>query len=270
MKPARIQPRRPANEFADVPKYWFGGNKWATHMANSLNLLFPLGERFFVRSVSAFVDRLTDPKLRDQVRGFIAQEARHGLEHESFFEQMEAHGSEIRSFLDLYERLAWQTLEPTLSPELRLAVTVSLEHFTATFAHYAFTRPTLDRVHPAMKKLLLWHAAEEIEHKSVAFDVLKAVDPSYRTRVLGHVVATVGLLGFWWAGAYHLMRQDRAVTWKELLSGRSQSRGRGALSLGDIARSFVSYLAPDYHPWQTDDYHLAQQLFADQGFAAAG
>ncbi len=270
MQPARIQPRRPVNEFADVPKYWFAGNAWATHMANSLNLLFPLGERFFVRAVLAYADEITDPTLKEQIRGFVAQESRHGLEHERFFEQLEAQGNEIRKFLEVYDRLAWKVLEPRIPRHLRLAITVSLEHYTATFAHFAFTRPTLDRIHPAMRKLLLWHAAEEIEHKAVAFDVLQAVDPSYKTRVLGHLIATTGLVAFWWSGAFYLMRQDKSLTLAELRRGRQQSHGRGELSLRDIARSFVDYLKPDFHPWQVDDYHLAERLFKAQGLAAAG
>lgn len=268
-KPVRIVPRRPDHDFSDVPKYWFGDNVWATHMSNALNLLFPLGERFFMRSVKAYADQITDPQLKDQIRGFLAQEARHGLEHEQFFERLEEHGNEIRTFLADYDRICWQTIEPRLPPSLRLAITVSLEHFTATFAHFAFTRGTLDRIHPTMKQLLLWHAAEEIEHKSVAFDLLKAVDPRYSTRVLGHAVATVGLLACWWTGAYRLMQQDPNATWAALRRGRQKSRDAGALSLGDIGRSFLAYLRPSYHPWEVDDYHLAAAHLESRGMKAA-
>ena len=41
---------------------------------------------------------------------------------------------------------------------------------------------------PRCAQLLAWHAAEEIEHKAVAFDVLQAVDPSYALRIAGLVV----------------------------------------------------------------------------------
>ena len=36
---------------AEVPRWWLYGNPVMTHMANGLNLLFPPGERFFIRSV---------------------------------------------------------------------------------------------------------------------------------------------------------------------------------------------------------------------------
>ena len=37
------------------------------------------------------------------------------------------------------------------------------------------------------------HAAEEVEHKAVVFDVLRAIDPRYGVRLAGLVI-TAGLL----------------------------------------------------------------------------
>lgn len=266
-QPSRIQPRRPSYDFREVPRYWLGGNVWGTHMANAINLLFPSGERFFMRSVKAYVDQLDDPRLREQIRGFLAQEALHGAEHEHFFSRLEAQGYELKSFLAFYEHLAWKVLEPRLSPELRLAVTVSLEHFTASFAHHMLTREGIEGVDPTMRALMRWHAAEEIEHKAVAFDVLRAVAPGYRNRALGHLLATAGLLGFWWIGAYRLMQQDPNARWWRLLRDRRRAHRQGDLALGDIARSFLAYLRPDFHPWQVADYALAERELRAQGLA---
>lgn len=44
-----------------------------------------------------------------------------------------------------------------------------------------------------MRQMLLWHASEEIEHKAVAFDVLKMVDDSYWLRMRGLIHATITL-----------------------------------------------------------------------------
>ena len=68
-------------------------------------------------------------------------------------------------------------------------------------AEGAFTQGMLDAADPAMQQLLAWHAAEEIEHKAVAFDVLQQIDPSYALRIAGLVYATVMLGGFWLWGA---------------------------------------------------------------------
>lgn len=36
-----------------VPNHWLAGSPFATHFFNDLNLVFPDGERFFIRAVAA-------------------------------------------------------------------------------------------------------------------------------------------------------------------------------------------------------------------------
>src|SRR5262245_60695687 len=64
-------PRRMDFPFDEsIPRHWFAGNPVATHVINGLNLLFPAGERFFVRSVRHYVTRVYNPELREQIKGF--------------------------------------------------------------------------------------------------------------------------------------------------------------------------------------------------------
>src|SRR6185295_15239381 len=82
-----------------IPNRWFGDNVIATHVTNALNLVFPAGERFFIRSVKRYMSRIDDPKLAAEVRGFFQQEAMHGREHERFFEVLREQGYQIDGFL---------------------------------------------------------------------------------------------------------------------------------------------------------------------------
>lgn len=263
-----ITPRSPEFEYADLPRNWMGGNPFGTHIANGANLLFPSGERFFIRSVRFFADRITDPELRAQVKAFYAQEARHGAAHQRQFEVLRAQGYDVDSFLRAYDRLAWDKLEPAFSPELRLAVTAALEHYTAIMAEGALGYGALDIAHPKMKQLLLWHACEEIEHKAVAFDVLKAVAPSYATRLAGMTLATLGLAAFWVAATVTLLRQDRAagrpLTLQQL---RETGDDRRSIARDVFWRGFREYLRPDFHPMQNDNLRLARDYLASVGLA---
>jgi hypothetical protein len=163
----------------DTPRHWVADAAVPTALGNTLHLIFPMGERFFVRAVKHFADQLEDPKLRAQVKGFYAQEGRHAHEHERVFALLERHGYDVKPFLKFYKKIAFETIERVSPPKLRLAVTVALEHYTAIMAEDALEHGLLDRAHASMRPLLAWHAAEEIEHKAVAFDVLKSVDDSY-------------------------------------------------------------------------------------------
>jgi hypothetical protein len=254
-------------DFASVPRHWFWGNTFMTHVANGLHLVFPAGERFFIRSVKHYMDRIDDPSLRERVRGFFGQEGRHGFEHERVFELLEEQGYDVQSFLRWYERWAFDKLAPMFPPSIRLSVTVALEHFTATMAEHALTTEFLDEAHEQMRALLRWHAAEEIEHKSVAFDVLQHVDPRYRIRVAGLVLATIGLLYFWGAGTRMLLRQE-GLDKTELARQRRQARERGH-NKRFVLHAIASYLRPGFHPDRHDNYHLARDYLASVGRLAA-
>jgi predicted metal-dependent hydrolase len=70
-------------------------------------------------------------------------------------------------------------------PKLSLAITAALEHLTALLARQVLEDDArrLAPMHPDMAPLWRWHALEESEHKSVAFDVLRHVAPSRALRV---------------------------------------------------------------------------------------
>jgi hypothetical protein len=267
---SKITPRSPQFEYEGVPRYWFAGNPIGTHIANGANLLFPSGERFFVRSVRHYLPAIDDPALREQVQGFCAQEARHGAAHQRQFDVMRAQGYDPDGFLRVYEWLAWRVLEPAFSPAMRLSVTVALEHYTAIMAEGALGYGGIDGAHPKMEALLKWHACEEIEHKAVAFDVLARVAPSYGLRMAGMAVATAGLLGFWTGAVLHLLWQDyragRRVTFRQLREARRRNR---SLLRDVFFAGLRRYVSRDFHPMQHDDAHLAREYLARVGLSTA-
>jgi hypothetical protein len=261
-----ISPRTFAASFADVPRHWMGGSVVATAISNGVNLLFPIGERFFVRSVKQFADRVTDPTLKQQIKGFFGQEGRHARAHDQFNDIMRTQGYDIDPFLAHFDKvLGW--LEARVSPETNLSATAAAEHFTAIMAHGAFSQGLLDLAAPEMRALLAWHAAEEIEHKAVAYDVLQLVDPSYPTRVKGLAFASLMLGYFWLRGALTLLRQDgmtiRAAR-AELRAGRAQ-RGDTPIVQRVFLRGIRDYLRRDFHPNDTDDAALAAGWMAARG-----
>lgn len=266
-----IRPRAPRFDFSQVPRHWLGESGLATHIANSANLLFPSGERFFVRSVRRYLDRVTDPDELAAVKGFCGQEGRHARAHEDWFDAMRAQGYEIDKFLAWYEKVAWGVLEPRFSREMSLAITAALEHYTAILAEGALADGILDRAaHPEMRRLLLWHAAEEIEHRAVAFDVLQKVDPRYRTRALGMIVATVGLAAFWSAAFGMLVLQDRRagrpVRMRDIDVIRQNPR---SIAKDVFLRGLREYFERDFHPLKRDCIDLAQKYLNEAGLEPA-
>lgn len=268
-----IRPRRMNFPFGThIPRRWCKDSALLSQMINSLNLLFPAGERYFMRSVKHYLPMLrdVDPALHEQARGFMGQEVRHGIEHERFFATLEAQGYELERFLKFYETRFFPWLETSLGPELLLSGTAALEHYTATFGELALRTGLLDQCDPDVAALLKWHACEEIEHKTVAFDVMMLAAPSQRIKLMGFVFASAGLFGWWAAGLLMLMAQERALKdpcaptpARELAALWGVLIGEGFLRESVVA--VLDYLRPDFHPSQHDNLALAQDYLSKIG-----
>lgn len=254
------EPRTPRLAFDDVPRRWWAGGVAATHMANSVNLLFPAGERFFIRSVRHYLDRVS-PELQAQVKGFFGQEGRHANAHERLFDTLRAQGFEIDDILERYEYIAYGWIERLSPPAVNLACTVALEHFTAIMAATALETNELAEAHPEIRRLLEWHAVEELEHKAVAFDVLKEVNPSYALRVFGILFATMTLSGFWFWSFGRFLRQDGSSfreAMKELgrirdsAKTEEEKRARESVITRVFGHGIKAYLRRDFHPNDVD------------------
>jgi len=189
----RITVRRMAFVFTpDIPENWADDNPMVTALMAGLSAVFPPGERYFIESVRHYADRVQDPELKERIRGFIGQEANHSKEHSAFNRFLDGRGLEVgRIEKFVGERL--EALKKRSSPEANLARTVALEHMTAFLASALLEHPeVLARVHPTVAAFWAWHAIEEIEHRSVAFDVYKQFVDDERLRL--RTMATVTVL----------------------------------------------------------------------------
>jgi predicted metal-dependent hydrolase len=122
----------------------------------------------------------------------------------------------------------------------------------------------LDASAPEMRALLAWHAAEEIEHKAVAYDVLQRIDPSYALRLWGLAMATALLGGFWLWATTTLLRQDR-LGWAGALRSLRAFPHRDPIVRRVFVRGIRQYVRRGFHPAQVPNDGLAAAWFAARG-----
>lgn len=267
---------------ADTDKYFADGNMVFSHLIAILSAIFPPGEDIFVRSVRRYKDQLTDPDLRKRVAGFIGQEKTHGLQHRELNEQLTAMGYPTAWFeylLESTERmekfLDKQYPDPNRLPRLRhlfLGFTVAAEHFTATWAENILKRPEVQAMmyDREIRNLLNWHALEELEHKSVAFDVYRAIGVPESTRIRWmHFAQNCGipiLVVFAWCSIATTEREGRRQPIRILRETVQMLRN-------PMWAGFYSAMSPfkkaDFHPDQIDTAELEaswrQELFGEHG-----
>ena len=235
-------------------------------MLNALSMSFPVGENFFINSVKAGAALLPESERAHwagEIQGFIGQEATHRRIHGLFNEQLAAQG-----LVDSWTPRAaarMKMIEP-LHPTHALAATAATEHFTAIMAGYLFHHhQELGEMEPRLKSMWMWHASEESEHRSTAFDLYCAVGGTYERRVwwmkrITYVMVTETLR----QTLSNLKRDGTLWQWRTWKNGASFLFGKkGMVPL--LYRPWKDYFKPDFHPSQHDGSPGLQWLAANSG-----
>jgi predicted metal-dependent hydrolase len=242
-----------------TPRWWHGGNPYASAFYNALSATFPLGEAYFVESVRKFRDGAPEP-LASEIRAFTTQEVIHSREHLAFNRRAADAGYDLKPLeTRVANRLALTRDRP---PVVSLAATMALEHFTAILAHALLADPRhLAGADPATADLWRWHATEEIEHKGVAYDTwlhaTKAWPRAKRWKVKAKVMLLVtrNFVVDRTAGSLELLRQDGitgAKAWANLIWYMWFHPGM----MRKIFAAWVKFFLPGFHPWNEDDRAL--------------
>ncbi len=249
--PPRIQPRRFAfRDLPSVPQYWFADNPVITHVENAFSLLIPPGERFFIRSVRHFEDRAEDPALREQIRVFAQQEGHHSQAHQDFNDSLAAFGIDVERERAYADRVI-RRIERILPKKMCLGATVFFEHLTAVGAHMLFREPLIrDSMPEEMQRFWSWHAAEEIEHKAVAFDLFRAAGGGYLLRVASAITALCLIAIPFDRMVRRMMKDDGKPVTREM---RAEARRIQMKIAGPQLRLLAHYFRPGFHPWDLDD-----------------
>ena len=253
-----------------TPRWWHGGNPYASALYNALSATFPLGEAFFVESVRKFRDGTPEP-LASEIRSFTTQEVIHSREHLAFNRRAADAGYDLKPLeTKVANRLALTRDRPEI---VSLAATMALEHFTAILAHELLADPRhLAGADAATGDLWRWHATEEIEHKGVAYDTWLHATKAWPKRKRWEVKAKVMLLvtrNFIvdrTAGALELLRQDGITgfkAWANLIWYMWIRPGM----MRKIFSAWASFFRPGFHPWNEDDRDLIAQYEANAPLA---
>ena len=236
-----------------IPRFWFGGDPFRTRMFDALSLTFPDGERYFIASVRLFRDQITDPVLKDRVADFIRQEAQHGMAHDKMNQVMRDQGMPVDRFIALLNKIFKFELSQR-SPQYNIAMTAAAEHLTALMAETFYRhKKTLANAHPYVRALLAWHAIEEMEHRDVAFDVMKQVgNVPEATRKFALAFTTLMMLNFTVYRAHVMLKHDgfSAVDRiKMTLKGLPWFLGRHGI-LTAMKDQYLDWFKKDFHPSQ--------------------
>ena len=192
-----------------------------------------------------------DESPRKQLLAFVAQEARHNVQHRRFWKQLRTHGYEFDDILSFLNILLFKGAAKRLSLNARLATVAGFERLTELVAEVALEDDFFGSADVNLRELFEWHAAEELADKTVAFDVLSQVGSGYTTRMFGMLFANAVFAFFSSWVTLRFLRRDEA-----LFSMRTVHDLAAFAFLKErfVPRWFVhslDYLRPGFHPKST-------------------
>jgi predicted metal-dependent hydrolase len=240
--PVQIQARKVDFDVADVPLHWIPGNPVASNVVGVLNIVLPAAERWFVATYNEALPLVKDPKLADDMRGFIGQEATHADTHERIlYNFMMTRGFDPKPLLDQVEYVFEKVLAPSTATDPRrrhnhlcdrLWLIAAIEHYTAVLGDFSLNCAWDDHdANPTLVDLFRWHGSEEVEHRNVAHDVAVYFHDSYLDRIRSMVLAVGMIATFFQRGAWYLCNNDpeTEMSWWQMQRMRMRDSRLGLL-----------------------------------------
>ena len=267
--PTRPFPARPVafDVPADLALAWHPTMPELACAANSISLLMPYVEPYLVRSIRSVVPELEEP-LRTRTQAYVRQELAHHVQHRRFNDVLTGQCPSLRR-LEGWMRRSYGWLGRRRSRRFNVAFAAGSETLAFGIARWVDGNVGVlfDGADPDAAGLYLWHLAEEVEHKTAAFDVFEATDGS-RARYASATLVSLGLLiAFSFAGTLLMLRATKRlrypVAWFRL--------ARWSLSLAFALLPMVAVSClPGQHPGRlSDPVYLTQWLRGLDGDVAA-
>jgi predicted metal-dependent hydrolase len=238
------------------------------------------GEYFFCRIFNKALPLITDEKLKQDVKAFIRQEAIHAQAHrESIDQYLQRYGIETQQQYERVVRIFDHLLaDKPLGYEVpaalqkqwlyaRVALVAAAEHYTCALGQYVLTQSHWQArgADPEVSDLFTWHCAEEVEHRTVAFDLYQHISGNYAMRALIMLITAPMFTYLMAAGTAKLTQADPAMPkhqssmakpgfWR---AWRQSGNNRYVPDFIWFMTTSLGFFKRDYHPYDEGSTELA-------------
>ena len=230
-----------------------------THLV-AFSLTMPYLEPYLIRTYRSVADDITDPGLAADVKEFIGQEAQHFQNHRRINEIIKAQlGPAVAARLQAVEDeldADYRRFNAEKSRRFNLAYAEGFEAMTCAMALTSIDEATSGTSTSTIRpgkwgELWMWHLAEEMEHRTVAFDVYEQLEGSYPYRVAGSLRAQVHFQRFVGRMQRILLESQGAPAKRHLPPWMKAGRNR-----------LLTTYAPGYNPGDIDPGPLPAMILS--------
>ncbi len=232
----------------DLDTVFIDGEPEQSYLNIALSLLLPYLEPYLIRTMRAARPHVTDPALARDLDRFVEQEGQHYRQHARFNEVFRDRGFVGLEPLERELDADYHRFSSRKSLRFNLAYAEGFEALTAAMACTACSLIERDRAkwNAAALDLFLWHLVEEIEHRTVAFDVYQHLFGSYPYRMAVGLFAQRHLVRFLSRAARTMLEADpRTVS---VFGGEAGRRVRARHQRKDFVDELLPRVLRTYSP----------------------
>lgn len=227
---------------------WIRGNPTMSYFLLGLSLYLPYLEPYLIKGLRAAAPLVEDAAVGEALDKFCRQEAQHYQQHARFNALI--HTRDYPELASIEARCqaefdAWLANKPT---KYNVGFAEGFESYTTQTATKALNSGALDSrgVEPKLANLFRWHLTEEIEHRTVAFDIWEHLYGDYGYRVKMCWTAQWHMLRFIMRCMDHMSRVDTA---RHGAKYKIPALGKGVAVATALYHFAVTYL-PNYSPYK--------------------
>ncbi len=204
-------PRNPRISFENALPHWARNREFA-QITNAGSTSLPAVETYLNKVMLRAAQHIGTGALGTDIALFCAQEGNHYRQHRIFNKLLYAPYPELAALEnELHADYARMLARDSL--KANAAYCEGFECLGIIHAEFFFERiaDLLEGADPRLVRLWQWHLAEEFEHRSVCFDVLRALGGGYWTRIRGYFRALRHLGRYGKRVSGHFLAVDRAA-----------------------------------------------------------
>jgi len=209
--PGELVVRKIPFEFPeDLDPCWKPDEPEWSHMVNGASLTMPYLEPFLIDTMKEALPLIEDDRVREEARGFMAQEGQHYRAHRRYNEVLKANGYPELADVEAEMQESYDRMRSRRSLAFRMGYSAGFETMTLGITRWLVEhREDLFRDSDTrVCSFVLWHMVEETEHKRVAYDVFQAACPGYWMRVLGVFTGSLHVIWFTRRGYITMLKKD--------------------------------------------------------------
>lgn len=218
--------------------------------ALGLSMTLPYLEPYLIRTMRLALTKVSDDAIAKEVKQFIGQEAQHYKQHSKLNDILKGLSPDFAGLQKIEDQMEadYQRFTKTKSLKFNLAYAEGFEAATCAVARFELERQTWSQQGSLKDSELLrlynWHLTEEVEHRTVTFNIYKHLFGSYFYRVF---VGAFGQYHFF-KYVYLFSRHIEKNLPEDLLPKMTEVKPPGFMEIWPLLKSVIATYMPWYNP----------------------